>query len=488
VEQDALHGRRKAPRGPAPLLRYRDAVRRIVGIALAAALVCGGCSGEAPRRPNLLLVTVDTLRPDRLGCYGGPDDVGLAMCALGRAGTRFEWAFSTAPTTAPSVASILTSRYAGQHRVTQHARSYLGAELPTLAETLRGAGYHTAAFVSNPILQRRKRFDRGFDRYDDEMTRRESNRPHFTERDARDTSDAALAWAQAEARSPWFLWVHYQDPHGPYEPPRAPPARDAPGGPRLPVLETDSGRGGIPSYQALTGAFHVRTYEGRYLDEIRFLDREVGRLVSGLDALGDPPSVLLASDHGEAFGEDGYYFAHGHSTGLDQIRVPLLWRPPPGRRGAGVVKDSVSLVDVAPSLLELAGLPQPEGFVGRPLPLGADAKAGEERAIFAEQDRRAAVVRGRRYYARERDPAARVRPDGRPWGDENPALPPRTARLGSGPALPPYRSTPNDPPEDLETALRDHLEALPEGPGHRHAEVPAGVREQLRALGYADER
>jgi arylsulfatase A-like enzyme len=319
------------------------------------------------------------------------------------------------------------------------------------------------------------------------MMRRERNRPHRTERDARDTSDAALAWAQAEARPPWFLWVHYQDPHGPYEPPRAAPARDARRGPRLPVLDNDSGRGGIPSYQALAGAFSVRTYERRYLDEIRFLDRQVGRLVRGLDALGDPPSVLLTSDHGEAFGEDGYYFAHGHSTGLDQIRVPLLWRPAPGQPGAGVVQESVSLVDLAPSLLELAGLARPEAFVGRPLPLAADASSGGMRAIFAEHGRQAAVVQGQRYYARDRDPKAQARPEGRPWGDDNPALPPRTAWLEGGPGLPPYSAVPPDLPEGLELALRDHLEAGPAGLEHRHTEVPARFREQLRALGYAEE-
>jgi arylsulfatase A-like enzyme len=210
--------------------------------------------------------------------------------------------------------------------------------------------------------------------------------------------------------------------------------------------------------------------------------------VRGLDALGDPPSVLLTADHGEAFGEDGYYFAHGHSTGLDQIWVPLLWRPAPGQRGAGVVRQSVSLVDVAPSLLELAGLARPEAFVGRPLPLAASASSGGTRAIFAEHGRRAAVVRGQRYYARDRNPQAQTRPDGRPWGDDNPTLPARTAQLEGGPGLPPYSALPaDDLPEDLERALRDHLEARNRGREHRHTQVPARLREQLRALGYAEE-
>jgi arylsulfatase A-like enzyme len=462
-------------------------VRRIVAIALAASLLPCACSPEPPRRSNLLLVTVDTLRADRLACYGGPPGVGTSICAIADGGTRFEWAFSTAPSTAPSVASILTSLYPNQHRVTHYLRSYLGDEAVSLAEVLRDAGYQTAAFVSNPVLHRSRHFDQGFDHYDQQMTRRERNRPGFAERDARETTDAVLAWARSRARPPWFLWVHYQDPHGPYEPRRAAPAGAGPSGRHLTVLENDSGRGGIPSYQALPGVFGLESYARRYLNEIRFLDGEVKRLLQRLDALGDPPAVLLTSDHGEAFGEDGYYFAHGHSTGLDQIRVPLLWRPPPSAGGAGVVDESVSLVDVAPTLLRGVGLQPPHGSAGRPLPLDAGAARAEGRAIFAEQDRRAAVIRGRDYYARDRIPGARTRPGGRPWGDDNPTLPPRTAVLGGAAELPPYASTPQPPPAALERDLQRYLDAAVPGRGHRHAEIPERLREQLRALGYSDD-
>lgn len=302
----------------------------------AAALLGGlvllaGCAEETPR-PDLLLVTVDTLRADRLACYGGPASVGTGLCALGDRGVRYLWAFAPAPSTAPSVASLLTSRLPSHHGLTQSARTALPDAAVTVAERLGDAGYETAAFVSNPVLSRGRGLEQGFAVYDDHMTRRERNRG-MVEREAGETTDAALAWLKV-ARSPWFLWVHYQDPHGPYEPPHPPHRSDPEGAERLPVLADHSGRGGIPAYQALPGLRSAAAYGERYLDEIRHLDLHVARLVAAADAGGAPPFVVLTADHGEAFGEDGYFFAHGHSVGLDQVRVPLLVRPAapaPGR-------------------------------------------------------------------------------------------------------------------------------------------------------------
>jgi len=459
-------------------------VKRFPGFARAAGLLLlASCSGGPAAPPNLLLISVDTLRADRLACYGGPPDSGTALCALAESGTRFEWAFSTAPTTSPSVASLLTSLYVPQHGVTQNLRSYLAPGFVSVAEQLREARYTTAAFVSNPMLHHRRRLDQGFEHYDDQMSRREPNRSGYAERDARATTDAALAWAHAQAREPWFLWVHYQDPHGPYLPPGAPAARDPAGEPAMPVLDDNSGRGGIPKYQALAGARARSTYERRYLDEIRFLDVQVGRLVAGLDALGRPPAVLVTADHGEAFGEDGYFFAHGQSAGFDQIRVPLLYRPPPGGAAGGVVRESVSLVDVAPSLLQLAGLTAPESFVGRPLPL-AGGDGGEPRSLFAEASRQAAVIRGRDYFARDRLPGATTTAEGHPWGNENPAIEPRSARLGEGPEAPDYRPAGDAPPAELEAELSAFLKAHPTRAGVRHDDVPEELQQQLRALGY----
>jgi hypothetical protein len=193
--------------------------------------------------------------------------------------------------------------------------------------------------------------------------------------------------------------------------------------------------------------------------------------------------VLVTADHGEAFGEDGYFFAHGHSVGLDQIRVPLLFRPPPGRVGLGAVTEPVSLVDVAPTLLALAGIEPPDGFAGRPLPL-AGSGAAPPRAIFAEATRQAAVIHGSDYYARDRTPGATGRPDGGAWGDEDPELPARTARLADGPALPPYAPAGAGPA--LEPSLAQFLQAHPMREAATATEaIPEELKEQVRALGYA---
>ena len=458
-------------------------MRCSLAIALGfALLLLLGCGLGTPSHHNLLLVTIDTLRADRLACYGGPPDVGTAICGLAERGARFEWAFSTAPSTAPSVASILTSQYPVRHGVTQHVRSHLADESVTLAELLRDAGYQTAAFVSNPVLKGFRRLDQGFDHYDETMQRRERNRRTYKERHAADTSDAVLAWAQAHAVAPWFLWVHFQDPHGPYDPPGAARARDLPGDRKLPRLKKLSGRRGIPSYQFLPGVFSAEAYERRYLDEIRFLDRHFARLIDGLDALGDPPAVLLTADHGEALGEDEYYFAHGHSVGLEQIRVPLLWRPP--RPAEPRVEEApVSLIDVAPTLLRVVGVEPAAGFSGRALPVPGARRAGGDvaRPVFAEHGEQTAVIQGHDYLTRRRDPSKPHPKSSAPTD--------RTARLGPGPGLPPYRSASEAPPAgDLDLALREYL-ALDDGklgPRHPASEIPDELRDNLRELGYAD--
>lgn len=465
--------RAAAPR-QAPKRRRRD--RRALGCAVWLALLAGCSVQDTPRRPDLLLVTVDTLRADALECYGGAADTGRELCALGDRGVRYEWAFSPAPSTAPAIASILTSRYPRDHGLTQFATTWLDRELLTLAEILAEAGYATAAFVSNPVLEPTRQLDQGFGVYDITLTRREPSRPHLAEREAEATTDAALGWL-ASQRPPRFLWVHFQDPHGPYDPPGA----DAPApesGPTLPVLADHSGKRGIPSYQALRGVTSLGAYRERYRREIRYLDGHLARLLSAIPDAG----VLLTSDHGEALGEDEYYLAHGHSVGLEQIRVPLLWHPPGGADPA-LVRAPVSTIDVAPTLLAAAGLDSPEAFQGHALP-ASEADASSARLLFAEHRARAAVLLGGRYYARDREDLGTGRPD-RISGGVLEALPPRTARIGNGPALPAYEATAAGAAPDLEGALRSYLERPGAAPLEAD-DLPDETRERLRALGYLD--
>lgn len=448
---------------------------------LGLVLLSWATACSQPASPNLLLITVDTLRADRLSCYGGPGGVGREICALGESGTRFQWAFSTAASTAPAMTSMLTSLYLPQHEVWQDMRSKLDPKFETLASELKKGGYQTAAFVSNPVLWKERQLDRGFDHYDDEMSRREPGRPNLRERAAAATTDAALAWAR-EATGPWFIWVHYQDPHGPYLPPGATLPEEIEGSRKLRVLNDASGFRGIPIYQKLADLRGLQTYEEMYLAEIRYADRQIGRLLRSLDSLGPRPGVLLTADHGEAFGEDAFYMAHGHSPALELVRVPMLWRPPAGGPSGGLVRESVSLVDVAPTLLHLAGLPIPGSFRGRSLPL--DGSEGPARVIFTEQMRFVAAILEGRYYTRERHPGS-PNWNGGAWSHFYPDLPPRVAELGRGPALPPYVPAAEADTSEIEPPLEAFLGAWPLRIGNwAREEVSDELRAQLHELGY----
>jgi arylsulfatase A-like enzyme len=240
----------------------------------------------------------------------------------------------------------------------------------------------------------------------------------------------------------------------------------------------------IPAYQVLPGLRTVGPYARRYLEEIRYVDAQVGRLLEGLAMLGHRPAVLVTSDHGEAFGEDDYYFAHGHSLGIDQIRVPLIWRPAePGEAAEPV--HAVSILDVAPTLLEAAGLEVPASFEGRSL-LGAAKDSSVPRALFAEQQQRVAIVAGRAYYARDRRPFDAPLHDRISGGEVHP-MPTRAARLEASGEFPAYA-----PPDDI--AASRSLEALvgrfligppsPEKP--QTTELSTTTIERLRALGYLE--
>ncbi len=456
---------------------------RCAGAALVLAAIATGCTrSEATppvAAPNLVLVSVDTLRPDRLACYGGEADAGNALCALGATGIRYAWAFSTAAATPPSVASLHTSRLPRDHGVTEHADDVLPPSAVTLAETLADAGYETAAFVGNPALVRGRGMEQGFAVYDDHMVRRERNRL-VLEREAKELTDAALAWVRS-AKAPWFLWIHYQDPHGPYDPPDAGVAEDsvdASADAALPVLGNESGWHGIPAYQVLGGARIPATYERRYLAEIRYLDRQVARLIAGVDAYGSRPGILLTADHGEAFGEDEFWFAHGHSLGIDQIRIPMFWRAPHAQLGR-VVTTPVSNLDVAPTLVEAAGLPRPASFDGASLAAREDGSS--RTPIFAEHRLRVAVIAGDRYYARDRVPFDAPVPEP-VTGGVVPPLPPRSAALDPDGRFAGYRAV------DAELALEPLVAAFLAQPAasspSAKREVDEQTREALRALGY----
>ncbi len=361
-------------------------------------LVALGCS-RSVERPDVLLITVDTLRADHVSNYGFVLETTPSIDSLAERGVVFERAIAAASTTAPAHASIMTSRYTRGHSI-----GFLndGSRLEggvTLAEIFRDYGYRTAGFVGNPVLQRRNGFDRGFESYDDKLLTPELNRAaRFRERRADDTTARALGWLEAHSRDePILLWVHYQDPHGPYAPPPEftgrfqLPARE--GERELPVAQSELPWDAIPAYQKLAGLSRPSEYRGRYADEIFYTDHSIGRLVAAFEVRRRPAVILLTADHGESLGEDGRYFMHGFATTPQLAHVPfILVAPglPPSRR-----RELVHHVDVMPTLLDLAGIAIPDGARG--LSLAGPARDGRplpDRVVYCDIGSEVAAYRG----------------------------------------------------------------------------------------------
>jgi len=347
-------------------------------LGLAGSLLLAAC-GSAPPPPDvLLLITVDTLRADRLGAFGSPLGLTPNLDALADESVVFTAAYAAAPFTLPSVSALMTGRHPQELGIFRN-ESALPETVPTLASELRDRGWKTQAVVSNFILRRGSGIANGFDVFDDEFPQLEAVRK-WPERIATDTTDAALRLLERctqEVGARCFLWVHYQDPHGPYTPPGDLREREleregeTPDGKRvLPVSEDYAGIGAIPDYQVLGDHRDVAFYRAGYHAEIRYFDEEVGRLLRGAESLGLAQRALVAfaADHGEGLGEDDYWFAHGEYLDDPQVRVPLLFRLPgrkPMRRD-----DVAALTDVLPTLVAAVGEAPIE-----PAPAGRDLLA-----------------------------------------------------------------------------------------------------------------
>jgi arylsulfatase A-like enzyme/Flp pilus assembly protein TadD len=331
-------------------------LKRSLVAVLAAALGAAGCNrvdvrGPArPDGPSVLLVTIDTLRADHVGAYGDADAETPRLDALAVEGALFETAIASTPLTLPSHTSILTGKHPPHHAVRHNGIFLLDASHVTLAERFREAGFATAAVVGAAVLEGHYGIAQGFEHYDDRAFDHAASATGYPERRAGQVTDAALAWL-ATAPTPFFLWVHYYDPHGAYRPP--PPFAER---------------------------FAARPYDG----EIAYVDRELGRLLDGIAAERLARTVVaVTSDHGESLGEHGEA-THAYTLHDAALRVPWLLRGPgvpAGRRVAGVV----SSVDVAPTLLALAGLPPLPDADGRDLtPRLAGAPAPPGAAVYAE--------------------------------------------------------------------------------------------------------
>jgi arylsulfatase A-like enzyme len=356
-------------------------------VVLVAALWLAGVFDH--EGPSVILISVDTLRPDHLGCYGYARRTSPSVDAFAGESNLFLRCFSQAPSTRPSCGTIVTGYYPHELKIFGNSDN-LSPAVPTLAERLREEGYRTIGVVSNFVLRRGGGFEQGFDYYDDKMDDLEINRG-VPERIAEKTTETAISLLRLHHRSRFFLWIHYQDPHGPYTPPPPFDAMFAGGGDGdrdLPVNSTVSGIGGIPSYQEIDGIRSYNQYVARYDGEIRYFDEHFGRLVRELKALDlyDKALIVLTADHGEGMGEHDYYFAHGEYVYDSLIHVPLIIHYGSGR--ASVVEDFVQLADVVPTILSAAGIDSDETLHGSDILRGGHG----DRSILSEMPGKYSVI------------------------------------------------------------------------------------------------
>ncbi len=316
-----------APSGP----RSRLPLAALV-VLLAAAALGFAWQRFHPRRPNLLLVTIDTLRADHVGAYGAGFAHTPTLDALAARGARFEHAETAVPMTGPSHATILTGLYPPVHGVRDNVVFSLDPSHKTLATLLKTAGYRTAAFVGAYPVAAAFGFKQGFETFTENF--KESEIPGAgAQRRANEVIDDALDWLGRQDGAPWFAWVHLYDPHAPYDPPE-------------PYRTT----------------YVDRPYDG----EIAFADAQLGRALDWLRASGHEADTVVAvlADHGESLGEHRET-THAVLVYEATLRVPLLLAGP-GVPPA-VVSSRVSTVDVAPTLLRLLDVEPPFVMRGRDL-------------------------------------------------------------------------------------------------------------------------
>ncbi|MDP8248886.1 MAG: sulfatase-like hydrolase/transferase [Candidatus Tritonobacter lacicola] len=344
--------------------------------------------------PNIILVTIDTIRSDRLHCYGNDRVRTPVLDRLASEGVLFENAVSQIPITNPSHLSILSSTYPHQHGVVENWHRH-SDDIPKIVHELGRLGYRTAAFVSSFTLDSRFGFSDGFEIYDDDFSRLKGYQSLTLvrvidsilgitggrlERIAGRTNDDAVSWLRRIARQPYFLWVHYYDPHGPYAPPppysgmyyegrKDDPANRSMDGVEMPLYWP-------PTIRDFTDiAYPIAQYDA----EVTYTDAQIGRLLEEIDSRSGDTILVVVGDHGESLDERGYYFRHGDYLYDDQVKVPMIIRH--GKSGEPVrVGAVVQTIDIVPTLLDLAGLEAPGWCSGRslvPLMKGENAGPGE---------------------------------------------------------------------------------------------------------------
>lgn len=317
---------------------------------------------EETRKSNLLLITLDTVRTDRLSCYGSTILTTPALDRIAERGVLFEQAIAPAPMTLPSHATVMTGLYPQRHGVRANGAFRLSNRAITLAEILRNNGYRTAAVIGSFILDSSYGLSQGFDYYDDEMVSSPADIPgsqgqqgqlmKITPRPASEVTSRSLSWLARAADKPFFLWIHYYDPHYPYEPP--PPYSDT---------------------------FADDLYTG----EIAFVDDNVDRILDMLEEkkLLDQTLIIVASDHGEGLG-DHREKTHSVFVYEPMIRVPFIISQPEHLPAGKRIDVPVSLADILPTVLDLFDLEYALELDGRSLAPTIREEAEKDRLVYSE--------------------------------------------------------------------------------------------------------
>jgi arylsulfatase A-like enzyme len=296
-------------------------------VAVLGAILLGCDRSEAlvQAKTNAILITLDTTRIDALSCFSGRAGLTPNLDSLAAQGLRYRWARSVAPVTLPAHASILTGLYPPRHGVRDNGHAALAASAETIAERARAAGYGTGAFVAAAVLDRSFGLSQGFDVYDQPERAELSKTVVYAERPGSEVVGAALDWLEGLDRStPFFCWVHFFEPHRPYQPQER---------------------------------FLARASGSTYLGEVAAMDEAIGTLLEGLRELNELAGtfIAVAADHGEGMGQHDEE-THGNLCYDTTLRVPLLLRYPDGYRSGEESLEIVSLVDLYPTLLAAMGL------------------------------------------------------------------------------------------------------------------------------------
>jgi arylsulfatase A-like enzyme len=377
--------------------RWRGSAWLLLGLSLFELTACrrgptprpsAGPVVPPPSGRSVLLITIDTLRADHMSAYGYARPTSPRIDTLAKEGTLFERAYTFWPKTRGSFVAMLTGKppsgsgYSKTHPVLLDFN-------PTLASTLKGAGYETSAIVDNPNVAAQLGYAKGFDRYRE--TWKEKALATETHRAQAITLGGTAFLRAARPGKPFLLWLHYVNPHAPYEPPPPFDTKFTPGeaerGPRLAVVP--GFHGGIAKQWARPGRDRLGDYVSLYDGEIGSVDEEVGQIIDALraSAVKGNTLVVITSDHGESLGEHDYYFDHGENVFEPSLRVPLIVVNPGSPKGQRSVVFA-STLDLVPTVLDAVKVSWPPDLAGVSLLGVVEGRAAPRRdRLFAQNDR-----------------------------------------------------------------------------------------------------